>query len=173
MKTKLTFALIMIFGLLIIGCNQIDQKVKVEEVKIDIINDEFPEAKQEVMETFGAIAQSIKDGDIDKLISFHAYGPKFTEFKNGEPRNGDEANETHERNVFGSVTEVVKFDAKDLQIAVYGDVANLTFHSDFQLKFGEDLVVVNDQISLLFAKTNNGWKMVAEHHSPLNKEENK
>lgn len=168
MKTKLTFALIMIFGLLIIGCNQIDQKVEVEEAKIDIINYEFPEAKQEVMETFGAIAQSIKDGDIDKLISFHAYGPKFTEFKNGEPRNGDEANETHERNVFGSVTEVVKFDAKDLQIAVYGDVANLTFHSDFQLKFGEDLVVVNDQISLLFVNTSNGWKMVAEHHSPLN-----
>ena len=84
MKTKLTFALIMVFGLLIIGCNQTEQKV--EEVKIDIVNDEFPEAKQEVMETFGAIAQSIKDGDIDKLISFHAYGPKFTEFKNGEPR---------------------------------------------------------------------------------------
>ena len=40
------------------------------------------------METFGAIAQSIKDGDIDKLISFHAYGPKFTEFKNGEPEMG-------------------------------------------------------------------------------------
>ena len=169
MKTKLTFALIMIFGLLIIGCNQIDQKVEVEEVKIDIINDEFSEAKEEVMKTFGEIAQSIKDGDIDKLISYHAYSPKFTEFKNGEPRNGSEANETHERNVFGSVTEVVKFDAKDLQIAVYGDVANLTFHSDFHLMFGEDLVVVNDQISLLFVKTNNAWKMVAVHHSPLNK----
>ena len=136
---------------------------------IDLINDEFPEAQQEVMETFGAIAQSIKDGDLDKLISFHAYGPKFTEFKNGEPRNGGVANEAHERNVFGSVTNVVKFDAKDLKIAVYGDVANLTFHSDFQLMFEEDLVVVNDQITLLFVKTDNGWKMVHEHHSPLNK----
>ena len=52
------------------------------------------------MKTFGAIAQSIKDGDIDKLISFHAYGPKFTEFKNGEPRNGGKTNETYERGVF-------------------------------------------------------------------------
>jgi ketosteroid isomerase-like protein len=171
MKTKLTLALIMIFGIITTGCKQQEQKVEVEEVKIDLVNDEFPEAKQEVMETFGAIAQSIKDGDIDKLISFHAYGPKFTEFKNGEPRNGGEANETHERNVFGSVTEVVRFDAKDLQIAVYGDVANLTFHSDFHLKFGEDLVVVNDQITLLFVKTDNGWKMVHEHHSPLKKTE--
>jgi ketosteroid isomerase-like protein len=171
MKTKLTLASIMIFGIITTGCKQQEQKVEVEEVKIDLVNDEFPEAKQEVMETFGAIAQSIKDGDIDKLISFHAYGPKFTEFKNGAPRNGSEANEEFERNTFGAVTEVVKFDAKDLQIAVYGDVANLTFHSDFHLKFGEDLVVINDQITLLFVKTDNGWKMVHEHHSPLAKEE--
>ena len=168
MKKTVIFTLVVIFGILITGCKQQEQKVK-----IDLVNDAFPEEKQEVMETFGAIAQSIKDGDIDKLISFHAYGPKFTEFKNGEPRNGGEANETHERSVFGSVTEVVKFDAKDLQIAVYGNVANLTFHSDFHLKFGEDLVVVNDQITLLFVKADNGWKMVHEHHSPLNKEENK
>ena len=171
MNTKSTLILIVIFGLLFTSCSK-EEVQKEEDVKIDLVNDEFPEAKQEVMETFGAIAQSIKDGNIDKLISFHAYGPKFTEFKNGEPRNGGEANEDYERNLFGSVTEVVKFDAKDLQIAVYGDVANLTFHSDFHLKFGDDLVIVNDQITLLFVKTNNGWKMVHEHHSHLNKEEN-
>ena len=168
MKTKTTVALIMFAGLLISGCTQ--QKQKSEEVKIDLINDEFPEAKQEVLETFGAIAQSIKDGDIDKLISFHAYSPKFTEFKNGEPRNGAEENEAHERNVFGSVTEVVKIEANDLEVAVYGDVANMTFHSDFHLKFGDDLVVVNDQITLLFVKTDKGWKLVHEHHSPLKSE---
>lgn len=167
MKTKLVVISIMAFGILLIGC---EEKVKPLEVKADLVMDEFPEAKQEVLETFGAIAQSIKDKDLDKLISFHAYGPKFTEFKNGEPRNGDVANEAHERNVFGSVTEVVKFDAKDLQIAVYGEVANLTFHSDFHLKFGEDLVVVNDQITLLFVNTPGGWKMVHEHHAPLKME---
>lgn len=167
MKTRLTFALLLFFGILMTGCKQEEKKVVVEEVKIDLINDEFPEAKQEVMETMGAIVQSIKDGDIDKLISFHAYGPKFTEFKNGEPRNGGVENEAHERNVFGSVSEVIKLDAKDMQIAVYGDVANMTFHSDFHLKFGEDLVIVNDQITLLFVKTDSGWKLVHEHHSPL------
>lgn len=165
MKTKFRLVLLMIFGVSTTGCSQNDDVE--QEIKIDLITTEFPEAKQEVMETFGAIAQSIKDGDLDKLISFHAYGSKFTEFKNGEPRNGGVANEAHERNVFGSVTDVVKFDAKDLQIAVYGEVANLTFHSDFHLKFGEDLVVVNDQITLLFVNTVTGWKMVHEHHSPL------
>jgi len=169
MKTKTICTGLMIFGMLISGCAK---KAEAQETKTDLLTEEFPEAQQAIMETFGAIAQSLKDGDMDKLISFHAYGPKFTEFKNGEPRNGDEANETYERTVFGGVTEVVKFDAKDMQIAVYGEVANVTFHSDFQLKFGEDLVVVNDQISLLFLKTDNGWKIVAEHHSPLTKAEN-
>ncbi len=80
MKTRLTLTLIFILGLGLASC----------KAQVDLINDEFPEAKQEVMETFGAIAQRIKDGDIDKLISFHAYSPKFTEFKNGAPRHGGE-----------------------------------------------------------------------------------
>lgn len=168
---RLRFITLFIFAILFVGCDC--KKEHVEDIpKVDLINDEFPEAQQEIMDTFGAIVQSLKDGDIDKLISFHAYGPKFTEFKNtGEPRNGGKANEEFERNVFGSVTEIVKFDAKDLAIAVYGDVANVTFHSDFHLKFGEDLVVVNDQITLLFVKSNDEWKIVHEHHSPLKKEE--
>lgn len=167
MKTRLIYKLIIIFGLLFIGCDDGDNK-DFEPKGIDLINDQFPEAEQEVMETFGAIAQSIIDGDMDKLISFHAYSSKFTEFKNGDPRNGGADNEAYERNVFGSITEVVKFGADNLKIAVYGDVANLTFHSDFQLKFGTDLVVINDQITLLFVKTDDGWKMVHEHHSSLN-----
>jgi len=166
MKTRLVFTFMAVFALFITACSDDDDKNVTPT--IDIINDEFAIEKQEVMETFGAVAQSILDGDMDKLISFHAYSPKFTEFKNGEPRNDAAANEAYERNVFGSVTEVVKFDANDLKVAVYGDVAVLTFHSDFHLKFGADLVIVNDQITLIFANTDDGWKMVHEHHSPLN-----
>lgn len=166
MLKQTIYIITVILTLTILGCKD-DPASPSEGSSVDLINEEFPEAQQEVMQTFGEIAQSIKDGDMDKLISYHAYGPKFTEFKNGAPRNGGEDNETYERNLFGSVTEVVKFDAKDLKIAVYGDVANLTFHSDFQLKFGEELAVVNNQITLLFVKTENGWKLVHEHHSPL------
>ncbi|WP_245967283.1 hypothetical protein [Ulvibacterium marinum] len=78
MKTKMTFATLLIFGVLISECIE---KASAQEAKIDLLNDQFPEAQQEIMETFGAIAHSLKDGDMDKLISFHAYGPKFTEFK--------------------------------------------------------------------------------------------
>ncbi len=170
MKTNMTLTLILIFGILITGCDKNDD-AEVAIVEKDLLNEQFPESQQEITETFGEIAQALKDGDMDKLIAFHAYSPKFTEFKNGEPRNGAAANESFERSVFGAVTEVVKFDAKELQIDVYGDVANVTFHSDFHLKFGEDLVVIVEQTSLLFLKTKDGWKIVHEHHSPLNEAE--
>ena len=169
MKKILIYSIILFTVLIFAGCKDDSVSPKDESEIEDYINNQYPEAKQEVIETFGGIAQSIKDGDMDKLISYHAYSPKFTEFKDGAPRNGGAANETYERGLFGSVTEVVKFDAKDLAVAVYGDVANLTFHSDFQLKFNEELVVVNNQITLLFVKTKDGWKLVHEHHSPLKK----
>ena len=135
----------------------------------DGIMTEYPAEKAEIMQTWNDIVESVKVGDIDKLISFHAYGPKFTEFKQGAPRNGGEENEAFERGVFGSVEEAVKMDANDMKVAVYhGNTAVVTFHSDFHLQFDEDLAVVNDQISLVFVKDNQGeWKIVHEHHSPL------
>jgi len=135
----------------------------------DGIMTEYPAEKAEIMQTWNDIVESVKVGDIDKLISFHAYGPKFTEFKQGAPRNGGEENEAFERGVFGSVEEAVKMDANDMRVAVYhGNTAVVTFHSDFHLQFDEDLAVVNDQISLVFVKDNQGeWKIVHEHHSPL------
>jgi len=129
----------------------------------------YPEEKAEVLQTMAEITESVRAGDIDKLISFHAYSPKFTEFKQGAPRNGAEDNEAFERGVFGSVKEVVKMDANDMKVEVYhGNVAVVTFHSDFHLQFEEEMAVVNDQISLVFVKNNQGeWKIVHEHHSPL------
>lgn len=173
MKTRLTLGIAIVYCLISFSCKEQQKEAAPEEpaVVVDLINDEFPEAQKEVAATMDAIIQSVKDGDIDKLIAFHAYSPKFTEFKGGAPRNDAAENEEFERNTFGAVTEVVKMDMNDMQIAVYGDVANVTFHSDFHLKFGEDLAVVNDQISLLFVKNSEGdWKIVSEHHSPLKME---
>ena len=171
MKAKLTFTLIMMVGILFTGCKKEVEEVEVEQTAIDLLNDEFSDAKREVQLTLDSITQSVKDGDLDKLIAFHAYGPKFTEFKEGKLRNDGEENEKFERGVFGSVTEILKFDMNDVKIAVYDQVANVTLHTDFHLKFGEDIAMVSEQMSLLFLKTKKGWRIVHEHHSALNKTE--
>jgi len=174
MKTKLTFAIAFAISTLSIGCKEQTEPAMPDEpvVEVNLMTDQFPEAQKEIEQTLAAIEQSIRDGDMDKLIAFHGYGPKFTEFINGAPRSGSLENEKTERTTFSNVTEVVKLGMDDLKIAVYGDVANVTFHSDFHLMFGEDLAVVNNQISLLFVKNADGaWKIVHEHHSPLKVEE--
>ena len=140
----------------------------------------YPEAQAEVIQTFLAIRQSIMDGAglganseyMDQLISFHAYGDKFVEFNGGESFDSA-GNEAGERQLFGEALEingVTKFwFIKDtLNVAVYyGNVANLTFISDFDVIIkGLGPVTINNLITLLFVKTKGEWKMVHEHHSP-------
>lgn len=150
-------------------------------LKSAAISNEYTQAKQEVLETFGAIAKSITDGAgkgynseyMDQLISFHAYGDKFVEFNGGEVFDS-KGNEHNERQLFGVDLEeggVIQFAPKEgtLKVAVYyGNVANLTFVSDFILRhkdYGE--ITINNLITLLFVKINGEWKMVHEHHSPV------
>lgn len=128
-----------------------------------------------------AIAESIVagagrgyDGEfMDQLISFHAYGDKFVEF-NGGLSFDSAGNEYNERQLFGEDLEedgVLRFAAREgsLKVAVYyGNVANLTFISDFILMhkdYGE--IKVENLITLLFVKTQGEWKIVHEHHSPV------
>ena len=174
MKTNFALAIAFAISIISIGCKEQQEPAMPEEpvVEVDLMTDQFPEAQKEIEQTLAEIEQSVRDGDMDRLISFHAYGPKFTEFINGAPRSGSAENEKTERATFSNVTEVVKLGMEDLKIAVYGDVANVTFHSDFHLMLGEDLAVVNNQITLLFVKNADGaWKIVHEHHSPMKSEE--
>ena len=199
MKTKQVLTVMMTSLFLIYGCsNNQDSNSDSELVSkgltskssdtakgSSVINQEYAQAQAEVMETFMAIRQSIMDGaglgkyteNMDQLISFHAYGDKFTEFNYDPYGQGElidsDGNETHERTLFGETVDpggVTKFAFMPgtLKIAVYyGNVANLTFISDFELVIGGTTYPVNNLITLLFVKTKGQWKMVHEHHSPI------
>ena len=194
MKTKKVLAVMITFLFLTYGCS--DNEDKLEESALDsktslsqgepgtngsVIDQTYPQAQAEVIETFmeigGAITQGAGQGPnsefMDQLISYHAYGPKFVEF-NGGLSFDSAGNEENERMFFGSTVDVggvTQFGAIEgtLKVAVYyGNVANLTFTSDFHLMIGGELHIVNNLITLLFVKTKGKWKMVHEHHSPVN-----
>lgn len=200
MKTRLAITTMMIFTLFIASCSDDDQAAASEtEAKIgtqsilrsngngnaaSAVNQEYPKAQAEVLETFSAIAAAITAGAgngydseyMDQLISFHAYGDKFVEFNGGQSFDSA-GNEHNERQLFGEDLEkwdpeVNLFTAKEgtLKVAVYyGNVANLTFTSDFHLTHKEyGPIVVENLITLLFVKIQGKWKMVHEHHSPVN-----
>ena len=114
--------------------------------------------------------------NMDELISFHAYGKKFTEFNYDGEGNGysfnSEENEANERDFFGN-NKVTQFapKANTVNIVVYHEnVANVTFISDFvvDIKDGPVGYKVNNLITLLFVKIKGDWKLVHEHHSPEN-----
>ena len=198
MKTKLVLAVMITSLFFLYGCSNNDDIVEGLDYNgtslskhssrsrgSSEIHRKYPREQAEVMETFGAIATSITNGAgkgyygefMDQLISFHAYGPKFTEFNGGESFDSA-GNEHNERQLFGEDIEedgVIQFAAVPgtLKVAVYyGNVANLTFTSDFILMhkvYGE--ITVNNLITLLFVKTKGKWKMVHEHHSPVYVEE--
>ena len=136
MKAKIFILIALLFGLSSAYC-QID------------LSKEYAQEKEEVKEALKEIEQSIRNNETDKLISMHAYGPKFTEF-------------------LGSITEVEKWDWEDLEIHIYGgDVANVTFHSNFKFDRGEEAYDLKMQGTLLFIKTSDGWKITHEHMAPL------
>jgi hypothetical protein len=149
-------------------------------VASSVTDQTYPRAQAEVIETFFAIRQSIIDGAglgddteyMDQLISFHAYGDKFVEF-NGGVAFDSAGNEANERELFGNMVNpegVIRFlpVPDTLKVAVYyGNVANVTFISDFILEVGAEEWTINNLITLLFVKTKGEWKMVHEHHSPV------
>jgi len=192
MKTKQVLAVMITSLFLLYGCS--NNKDSVEESVLaskaseskgsSVINQEYLQAQAEVLATFGAIAQSITNGAghgydgayMDQLISFHAYGDKFTEFNGGQSFDSA-GNEHNERQLFGEDLEidgVIQFAPIEgtLKVAVYyGNVANLTFTSDFILMHKEyGKITVNNLITLLFVKNKGKWKMVHEHHSPVDNE---
>ncbi len=192
MKTKHVLTVMITSLFLLYGCSNsvgtIEESALIAKRSTSsssVIDQTYPKAQAEVIETFQAIGASITNGAgkgyygifMDQLISFHAYGPKFTEFNGGESFDSA-GNEHNERQLFGEDIEengVLKFAALPgtLKVAVYhGNVANLTFTSDFILMhktYGE--ITVNNLITLLFVKTKGKWKLVHEHHSPVYVEE--
>lgn len=162
MKSSKVICLFASFLILFTGYTQGNE----EKQSTDLIGNPYPEAQAEVKETLTEIFTAIQERDAERLLSFHAYGPKFTEFKNSLHRTGSTENEAEER---GLVAAISGFDYKlnDLKIDVFGEVAKVTFHADFRPTIDGQNHRQVAQATLLFVKLENVWKIVHEHLSPL------
>jgi ketosteroid isomerase-like protein len=169
MKKNL-IGLIVIISILFIGWQPTEPKADVAEQKVDIVKEEFPEAKKEIQQVLDGIFESIQEKDADKLISYHVYGPKFTEFRDAAPRFNSEENEQFERGFVGAIS-AFNYELVDLQINVFGEVAVVTFLNDFRPTINDEVVQLWGQTTLVFVKTKGEWKITHEHHSVLNTEE--
>ena len=147
-------------GLMILG-------LSCQQAKVDILNDSFPEEQAKITQMIDDIYKSAQQKDIETLQSFHAYGPKFTTFKDGGLREDAEGNKKYEQETFMAISDY-QYDIRDLKVSVFGDAAIATFHGFFEANLGDQHIEVQVQGTLAFVKVDGAWKIVHEHFSPLN-----
>jgi len=134
--------------------------------KGDVALETYPDAQAQVRRRLEEIWANFKSKDVARQESFHLYGPKFTEFKDGQSRGDAEANKKGEKDFMAVITDS-KVEMKDLAIAVYGDTAIATFNGDFSGKIDGHPVAEKQATTLVFVKYKGDWKIVHEHFSPL------
>ena len=100
------------------------------------------------------------------LTTYHLYGPKFTSFKNGAPRENAAANAAGERAMF-SVLEGPKVDMRELAVNIFGDVGIATFNGHFTGMMNGSPAELRQQATMVFVSSGDEWKLVHEHFSPL------
>ena len=104
--------------------------------------------------------------DFDRLESFHLYGPRFTMFKEGQPRGDAAACAAGERAFFSRLEQSVA-DMNDLAINVFGDVAIATFNGHFSGQIAGNAVGIEQQCTMVLVRVDDDWKIVHEHMSPI------
>ena len=134
--------------------------------KGDVALETYPDAQAQVRRRLEEIWANFKSKDVARQESFHLYGPKFTEFKDGQSRGDAEANKKGEKDFMAVITDS-KVEMKDLAIAVYGDAAIATFNGDFSGKIDGHPIAAKQAATLVFVKYKGDWKIVHEHFSPF------
>jgi ketosteroid isomerase-like protein len=135
----------------------------------DLITDLFPEAQAAVERRLREIMNAAQTKDVDRLESYHLFGPKFTKFDDFEPLDRQDA-ETTRRLEDEAITGVKAFvpHVHDLKIDVFGPVAVSTFVFEYDVTTNDDeQLAVRARSTLVLAKDGTEWKIVHEHFSPF------
>jgi len=132
----------------------------------DLAAEAYPESQAQVRKRLDEIWTTCAAKDFAKLASFHLYGPKFTEFKDGAPRGDAATNKKVEEEELGMLVDP-KVDMKDLAINVYGDTAIATFNGNYAAKMEGKPLAMKLATTMVFVKYKGDWKIVHEHFSPI------
>lgn len=164
MKRLSTSAVLFTTLILLFACNQTESKVT-EEPTVDMLQHSFPEDQAAIKTVLDSIFYCIANDKTEQLLSYHLYSPKFTEFRDGLKRLGSAENKEYETGLVSAVSDF-KYELNDLKISVFGDVAVVTCNADFRPTISGELVQMWKQVTLVFVKYDNQWKITHEHISP-------
>ena len=132
----------------------------------DIITGVFPEAQAELHAIMEDIQKDAMNADVEPLQAIHLDSPKFSKFgpRNFDRQTVEQTNES-EAEFVTSVADL-ELEWKDIKIDVFGDFAIATYYPHFSfVKDGQKVEGMGRQ-TLVFLKTEQGWKIIHEHGAP-------
>jgi ketosteroid isomerase-like protein len=131
------------------------------------IHDAFPAEQRAVADTLRALLDAAERKELDRVDSFHLYGPKFSKFdESGLGRLDAEASQAAERRGISAVRGF-RATVEGLKVDVFGVTAIATFVMNYSVEADEGEVSRKRRATLVFAKDRDRWKVVHEHFSPL------
>jgi len=120
------------------------------------------EVEARIHQIFDAAARK----DLDRLASYHLYGPRFSKFAPESPTRLDaEAARNGENNAFSRINDF-SARADDLKVDVLGNTAIATFVMNYSFKLETNSGNRQAQTTLVFVKDHGQWKITHEHISP-------
>ena len=125
-------------------------------------------AEEELRTITKQIWVDVVSGDLEALRSTHFDSPKFSKFgpRIAERQDVKSTNETETEHVL-SISDA-SFELDDIKVDIFGDVAVTTFYNNYSFTKNNICTEGKGRVTLVFLKTEKGWKIVHEHSSPFN-----
>ena len=127
----------------------------------------FPEEQAQIQHRLAEIFDAAEKKDLNRLDSYHFYGPKFTKFSASSLNRLDTtAARKGEHDGLATISDL-KMMADDLKIDVFGKVGIATFVLNSSFKVGSDAIEKKEHSTLVFVNEQGVWKITHEHFSPI------
>jgi ketosteroid isomerase-like protein len=130
---------------------------------------ESNEAQAEVAARLDEIMAAAEARDVDRLESYHLFGPRYTKFDDWEPLERQDAAtaRTLEREAI-SGADGLETQIEDLKVDVFGATAVATFVFAYSFSAGDGRMAVRARSTLVLVRDDErGWLIVHEHFSPF------
>ena len=135
-------------------------------LKQDIVNDPFPKAQAELRDVVNSIVRDAMTANIEGLKAAHLISDKFTKFG---PRNFDRqdvASTNESEAAFFSSISKLNMEIRDLKLDIFGDIGIATYYPHFTFMQKGVEKKGSSRQTLVFLKTEKGWKIIHEHGTP-------
>jgi len=126
---------------------------------------DYPQARAQIQQRLNEIFDAAEKKDLDRLDSYHLYGPKFSKFAGETFSRQDAATSRQgEHDGLGTINNL-SMKADDLKIDLFGDVGIATFVLNYSFKQGTDTVEKKARSTMVFVNESGAWKIAHEHFS--------